>query len=142
METKETRSVTIRVSLEDAEMLTELGNGSINRGVSLMTSRIRVLTKMAESEIKGIFTEQEWKFMADSLNGVIIDDAIRYSTENLAYHNEDAKIYDRMDEKWGVDVAELNKKVMQLTSAQVDAVYRRIERFWSENAELDEWAKY
>lgn len=142
METKGTKSVTIRVSLEDADMLTKLGNGSINRGISLMTSRIRVLTKMAEREIKGIFTEQEWKFLADSLNGVIIDDAIRYSPENLAYHNEDAQTYDFTGEKWGINVAELNKKVMQLTSAQVDAVYMRIERYWSENAELDEWAKY
>lgn len=142
METKETRTVTIRVSIEDADTLTKLGNGSINRGVSLMTSKIRVLTKIAEREIKGVFTEQEWKFLADSLNGVIIDDAIRYCPKNLAYHNEDTRTYEHMDEKWSVDVAELNKKVMQLTSAQVDAVYMRIERFWSENVELDEWSKY
>lgn len=139
---KEFKTVTIRVSNEDAEYLNELGGGFLNRGVNSLMEKIRVLTTRADNELKGRFTESEWKFLADSLNGIIIDDSLRYSAQNLAYHNEDAQIYEKTGDKWGVNLIELNEKVLCLTSAQVDAVYRRIERFWTKSPDIEAWAQY
>lgn len=139
---KEVKIVTLRISNEDADFLTLYGGGYINRGVNALLAKMRVLTTQADNEIKGMFTEAEWKFFADSMNGIMIDETLRYSAQNLAYHNEDAQTYDKTADKWEVDLIELNKKVLALTSAQVDAVYRRIERFWKESPELNVWAKY
>ena len=139
---KEVKIVTLRISNEDADFLAMYGGGYINRGVNALLAKMRVLTTRADNEIKGMFTEAEWKFLADSMNGIMIDESLRYSAQNLAYHNEDAQTYDKTADKWEVDLIELNKKVLALTSAQVDAVYRRIERFWNETPELNVWAKY
>lgn len=139
---KEVKIVTLRISNEDADFLALYGGGYINRGVNALLAKMRVLTTRADNEIKGMFTEAEWKFLADSMNGIMIDETLRYSAQNLAYHNEDAQTYDKTADKWEVDLIELNKKVFALTSAQVDAVYRRIERFWNEAPELNVWAKY
>lgn len=103
---------------------------------------MRTLLTRADNEIKGVFSEAEWSFLADSMNGIIIDESLRYSASNLAFHNEDVQTYDRTGDKWGINIAKLNEKVMKLTSAQVDAVYRRIERFWKESPDLKIWAKY
>ena len=139
---KELKTVTIRVSNEDAEYLNELGGGFLNRGINALLEKIRVLTTRADNELKGRFTESEWKFLADSLNGIIIDDSLRYSAQNLAYHNDDAQTYDKTADKWGVNLTELNEKVLCLTSAQVDALYRRVERFWTKSPDIEAWAKY
>lgn len=141
---KELKTITLRVSNEHAEMFATLGEGSVNRGVVAMAAKLRTLNTLADREIKGIFTPAEWSFLADTLNGIIIDDATRYNAQLLAIHNEDAQHYDGAGTKWGVDVATLNDKVMRLSSAQVDAIYRRIERYWSSEPapSLEEWAKF
>lgn len=139
---KELKTVTIRISNEDADYLNELGEGFINRGINALLAKMRVLTTQADNEIKGMFTEAEWKFLADSMNGIMIDETLRYSAQNLAYHNEDAQTYDKTADKWEVDLQELNKKILTLSSAQVDAVYRRVERFWEQSPDIDAWARY
>lgn len=139
---KELKTVTIRISNEDADYLNELGEGFINRGINALLAKMRVLTTHADNELKGMFTEHEWKFLADSLEGTIIDESLRYSAQNLAYHNEDAQTYDKTADKWDVDLQELNKKILALSSAQVDAVYRRVERFWEQSPDIDAWARF
>lgn len=139
---KEQKTVTIRISNEDAEYLNALGDGFINRGVNALISKMRVITTRADNELKGKFTESEWKFLADSLNGTIADESLRYSAQNLAYHNEDAQTYNHTADKWGVDIEALNKKILALSSAQVDAIYRRVERFWNQLPDIDIWARY
>ena len=139
---KELKTVTLRISNEDAAMLNELGDGFINRGINALIAKMRVLATFADNEIKGIFTYNEWKFLADSMKGYVIDDSLRYSAENLAYHNCDAQTYDKTADKWEVDLQELNRKILALSSAQVDAVYRRIERFFEQFPDIEAWARY
>lgn len=139
---KELKTVTLRISNEDAAMLNELGDGFINRGINTLIAKMRVLATFADNEIKGIFTYNEWKFLADSMKGSVIDESLRYSAENLAYHNCDAQTYDKTGDKWNVNITELNNKVKSLTSAQVDAVYRRIERFFEQSPDIEAWARY
>lgn len=142
MAKEETRTVTLRLPNAQAEMFEELGEGSINRGVVAAAAKLHSLMLCAEKEIKGMFVKNEWKFLADSLNGTMIQDAFRYSADGLMAHNEDAQLYEKTAEKWDVNVEELNAKIAKLSSAQVDAVYRRVERLWDKNTDLDEWARY
>ncbi len=137
-----TNNITLRINDQLKAQLDKMGEGSVNRGVITAMSKLNALTAMADNELKGMFTENEWKFFADSLNGVLANDSFRYSTSALIAHNEDAQLYEKIADKWEVNIEELNGKVSRLTSAQVDALYRRVERYWELSPEFDEWAKW
>jgi hypothetical protein len=61
----------------------------------------------------------------------------------LAYHCLDAENLDTLGEKWDIDVLDLMDKIKDLTAAQVDAVYFRVEQFWnSEDKNLEEFSRF
>jgi hypothetical protein len=81
--------------------------------------------------------------MADSLNGTIATSDFRCYPSALAANIEDSDKFDNIGEKWGVDVPRLIDKINRLTSAQVDAVFSRIEAFWNDdNRDPDSWSKW
>lgn len=56
---------------------------------------------------------------------------------------KDSDVYDGLGAKWDVDVVGLCDKISKLTSAQVDAVFSRVEAFWDgEERDLEEWSKW
>ena len=102
-----------------------------------------MIRKRSMSELKGRFTKAEWSYMADALNGTIITPEFRCIPGALIASVEDSDRYDGLGEKWGVDVKKLTYKIEDLTAAQVDAVFTRIEEFWdSEEKDLDKWAEW
>ena len=61
----------------------------------------------------------------------------------LALQCLDADKLDGLGEKWEIDVLELMDKIKDLTAAQVDAVYFRVEQFWnSEDKDLEEFSRF
>jgi hypothetical protein len=61
----------------------------------------------------------------------------------LALHCQDADKLDDLGEKWEIDVLDLMDKIKDLTAAQVDAVYFRVEQFWnSEDKDLEEFSQF
>lgn len=101
---------------------------------------IRAYTKR---ELKGKFSQEEWSFFADSLNGTLTDGMFRCNAEALAYHCQDAEDLDSTATKWGVDIDKLIEKVRSLTSAQVETLYWFVEEFWNTEHEvrnLEKWA--
>ena len=60
----------------------------------------------------------------------------------LVAHCEDSAIYDSLDKKYDVDMEVFKKKLNSLHSANVDALYSRIEDFWNKDADIEEWAKF
>lgn len=101
---------------------------------------IRAYTKR---ELKGKFSQEEWSFFADSLNGTISDGIFRCNVEALAYHCQDAEDLDGTATKWGVDIDKLIEKVRALTSAQIETLYWFVEEFWNAEHEarnLEKWA--
>ncbi len=61
----------------------------------------------------------------------------------LALQCQDAAKLDDLGEKWKIDIQELMAKIKDLSAAQVDALYFRVEQFWnSENKDLEEFSKY
>lgn len=94
-------------------------------------------------EIKGVFTPNEWKFLADSLNGMVVDEVFRCNVGALVAHCEDADQYDFMGQKWNVDMEVLKQKIRKLAGANIDAIYARVEEFWAKpETDIDEWAKF
>lgn len=100
----------------------------------------------AVANLKGKFTPNEWKFMADTLNGTMFRPEQRIEPLMLVYEFKDAQIYDGTADKRGVDIEVLNAKVMALTAEETDAVISRIEKFWDNcyrpGFNLEEWAKF
>jgi len=61
----------------------------------------------------------------------------------LALQCLDADKLDDLGEKWEIDVLDLMDKIKDLTAAQVDAVYFRVEQFWdSEDKDLEEFSQF
>lgn len=100
--------------------------------------------KLSANELRGKFTESEWKFLAASLNGSINEEAFRYTADLLCFHNEDSERYDGTATQFGVNLEELNGKIRTLSASQLDALYSRVEEFWDncEKIDLDAWARF
>lgn len=139
---KETKTVSLRLPVEQVEWLTK-NEESINQAVINTIDRLQLIEKYADRDIMGRFTPEEWCYLADSLNGTLTKGDFRYQNVALIAQIEDSSIYDGLDKKWGVDAKSFCEKVKDLSSASVEAVFRRVEAFWnSGNQELEEWAKY
>ncbi len=87
-------------------------------------------------ELRGKFSIKEWIFLADILNGLIIDNSYRFSPEVLVDTCEDAD--------YSVCLPELIEKLKLLSITQLDALYYRIENFWENCSRLDMlvWAQF
>ena len=56
---------------------------------------------------------------------------------------EDSDLYEGIGAKWNVDVKSLCEKIKSLSSAQIDALYCRVEKFWEHpDIDLDAWALF
>jgi hypothetical protein len=111
--------------------------------ISESISDLQMIRRRSEAELKGIFTPAEWMLMADSLNGTIASADFRCYPSALAANIEDSDKFDNIGAKWNVDVKKLIYKIEDLTAAQVDAVFARVEAFWdSEEKDLDKWAEW
>lgn len=118
-------------------------NKSKNEVIVEGLKTLRKMRQVSENELRNVFAHNEWKFIADSLNGVVIPDVFRCSVSALIAHVEDAAALDNLDTKWGVEIGELVTKINLLHGANVDALYTRVEEFWAHTGnDLDEWAKF
>lgn len=114
-----------------------------NIGIIAAIEALMTIRKYSTNELKGIFTPEEWSFLADSLNGTMTTDAFRCNAGALVHHCRDAEELDGTARKWGVDLGALIIKIETLTAAQVEALYFRVEQFWEdEERDLAEFAKF
>lgn len=138
----EQKTVSMRLPQDVADYIMRNGD-SITDGVKNLVSQMQRHERYADVELRGRFTAEEWKFLADSLNGTMVLDDFRFSASALVAHNQDSQLYDGTASRWGIDIDKLNSKCNSLTAAQVEALYRRVERFWNHpETNLEAWAKY
>jgi hypothetical protein len=138
----EQKTVSMRLPQDVADYIMRNGD-SITDGVKNLVSQMQRHERYADVELRGRFTSEEWKFLADSLNGTMVLDDFRFSASALVAHNQDSQLYDGTASRWGIDIDKLNSKCNSLTAAQVEALYRRVERFWNHpETDMDAWAKY
>lgn len=138
---KETKTVTLRLPVEQVEYLEQF-EGSLNQTIVDLIDKVRTIEKYADRDIQGVFSEEEWKYLADSLNGTFVDGDFRYSKGALIAGVEDSATYDGLDKKWGVELDVLRNKINGLSSSAIEAIYRRVEDFWKNSKSLEEWAEY
>lgn len=140
---KETKNVTLRLPVHVVEYL-EKSDYSINQAVIDAVEKLEMVEKYADRDIQNKFTEAEWKYLADSLNGTMVEGDFRFYSAALTANIEDSARYDGLDTKWDVDPEQLTTKIKALSSSAIDAIHRRVERFWNTDrpVDLDEWAKY
>ena len=114
-----------------------------NVGIINALDALIMIRAYSLAEIRGSFSPGEWSFLADSLNGTMTDGSFRCNAGALAYHCLEANRLDTLGEKWEIDVLDLMDKIQDLTAAQVEALYFRVEQFWEdEDGDLEEFAKY
>lgn len=137
------KNATIRLSEELIEWLTSDGK-SINQAVIECAQNLRRVRMVSAGELRGVFTSEEWKFMADSLNGTSVSESFRCNVSALVAHVEDAAQLELLDQKWHVDMEAFKQKILKLHGANVEALYARVEEFWanSETTDLNDWATF
>ncbi len=130
---------TVNAIIAEAEAAAKAGIEPSKIAQAIM--ELQMIRRRSQGELKGIFTPAEWCYMADSLNGTIVTVEFRCLQGALIASVEDSDLYDGLGAKWDVDVKALCDKVSNLTAAQVDAVFSRVEAFWdSEDKDLEKWA--
>lgn len=135
----EKRTTTISLPQEILDELAKKGGTTV--GIIETVKELKTIKAVATSEIRGLFTPDEWKFLADSLNGTMTLDSFRYSKEALCYHNEDSETYEGTATKWHVSLEELNNKIKKLSGTNICAIYERVESFWNDpKRDLLKWS--
>lgn len=140
----ETKTITIRIpSLMYEGMQKHLEAGSITQQVLKKLKKADSLTQMAVNELRGKFTPGEWMYMANTFE-TPVGDEFRYDPKYLAWGVESSYIKGSLDEKWKIDARALRDKCLTLTTAQTEALYSRIEEFWSNGASgnADTWSRF
>lgn len=137
----ETKNATIRLPLAVADYLNANGK-SINQAIVDNVNALRMLRQSTMIELKGVLTQNEWMFLADSLNGTYVNDVYRCSKAALIAHIQDSDKYDNLGARWHVDVDSLTETISKLSGAHIDAIYTRIEDFWTKCPDSEEWSNY
>jgi hypothetical protein len=139
----ETRTISMRIPETLLEYV-QLENQSLNASLVAALSRLRVIRLTAMSELKGYFTPDEWIFIADGLNGTLVDDTFSCSVSAFIAHCEDSEKYESTATRHNVDLNAFVEKVKKLHGANIEAIYRRAQQFWQDsmNVDLSEWAKF
>lgn len=137
------KNATIRLPEELIEWLTSDGK-SINQAVIECAQNLRRVRMVSAGELRGVFTPEEWKFLADSLNGTSVSESFRCNVSALVAHVEDAAQLEDLDRKWQVDVETFTQKIKTLHGANVEALYARVEEYWanSDTTDLNDWATF
>lgn len=143
MAAKETKTVTLRLPVEMVEYLTR-NDDSINQAVVNEISNLKRIRLVSMGELRGLFTPQEWIFIADSFNGTMVDDFMRANVGVFIAGCEDSERFERKASIHGVDLPSFLDKIRTLKGANIEAIYSRVDDFWNHCSETDinEWAKY
>lgn len=147
----ETKNITVRIPsdmYEDMQRKSEnskLDAGSINQQIVESLRALNIIRYRSLGELRGRFTSQEWAVFADLGNGTRAEGDFRYLPLSIISEIEDGETFDGTCSKWGVDKDKLVLKCKQLTAAQMDALYMRVEDYWARSSfdtDILEWGKF
>lgn len=138
------KNVTLRI---DDALYNEMSKNegiSFNEQINASLRKLSAIEKASLNELRGRFDNSEWKAIVDSLNGTYTqDETFRYSQGALIAHMEDSDLFEGIGTKWHIEVKSLCEKIKFLSAAQIDALYRRVEKFWEHpDTDLDAWAEF
>jgi hypothetical protein len=136
-----TRKATTVYLPEEQERYIKENYKNQNFGIITAIEVLMTIRKYSLHELKGIFTPEEWSFLADSLNGIMTPRPFRCSAVVLVQHCRAAEELSGKARKWKIDVEKLFSKIETLTAAQVEVLCFRVENF-QKNEDLEEFSKF
>ncbi len=86
----------------------------------------------AKKEVLHAFTESEFNYIYDAFNGTILLPELSFKTF-LISKIEDADRFDRLSEKWNVDMDKFLSKLNSLSEFECYAVCKIAEEFWNKH---------
>ena len=117
-----------------------------NFDVARFMERVQTERKIALDELRGVFTPEEWQWIAASLNGSMTDAYLRDSKDAFIYHCEDYLKYNPGEAGQWPDVTPegIAAKVSHLSGLHISAIYDRCTEFWNNSNKIDlsVWSKF
>lgn len=148
----ETKNITVRVPVDIYDTMQKNVENprmddacSINQQIVDSVRKLAAIQRRSLQELRGKFTPQEWAAMADMLNSTRVTEDFRYYADALVAEIEDSDHYEGIGAKWEIDIPALCEKARQLTAAQLDALYLRVETWWQTckvDTDILEWGKF
>lgn len=137
----DTKTITIRIPFGSSCFLESIqGEDSLNFTIVRAIDRYQYLRAYSMEELRGRFTSDEWFFFLRSTDRVIPEGPFRYNPDSLIAYCKDAKKLDStLADDLSVDFDVLANKIRQLTAAQIEAVYSRVEQRRQKNNTFDGW---
>jgi|GEM_PF-4795816 len=99
--------------------------------IKQMLDNLEYVRLLSLKEIADKFSENEWNFFADCLNGNLVTGLWRYNVAAFALHCKESIELENLALKWNFDTNILLEKIGTLTVAQIDALYTHIEEYWN-----------
>lgn len=116
--------------------------------VRMILANSRILIELTVNELKGVFTPEEWKFIALRLDEkalyTVLDEGDEnvYSLQLMLIKDLYDDAHDFHQDHWTPMEVRLFKKILDLTSAQVYAVYYRLEELNTTMNGIEEWSHF
>lgn len=137
------KAVSLRLPEELVERLSKKGDNFTQTVINELNNleRIRLVSL---GEVKGMFTPQEWIFIADAFNGTLMDSALRANVGVFIASCEDAERFEGKASIHQVDLEKFIEKVRKLHGANIEAILNRVEEYWEHCNEVDikKWSDF
>lgn len=142
MRYKEPKPFTCRLDNDEWLYVYNKGFGhTFNESLRYFIRYVRDMEGEGLAELRGYFTPNEWKYMADALDNCSqpIWSRNELSRKVMEIRNLEAK-----RSYYNIDLSELCEKISSLSPIHVMVVSQRIHEFWdrSQAVTMDEWSKY
>lgn len=122
------KNIGFRIAPREVEAILE-SYPNLNFGATRAVLSWPYLRRRSLNEIKGIFENNELKFIIDMRNGTVFD-PVFLKQEPVTWEIMDSNEYEYLGEKWQVNVQHLIKKIHSLTSSQVFFLIDWADVFW------------
>lgn len=137
------KAVSLRLPEEMVERLSKKGDNFTQTVINELNNleRIRLVSL---GEVKGLFTPQEWIFIADAFNGTLMDSALRANVGVFIASCEDAERFEGKASINQVDLDNFLEKVRTLRGANIEAIISRVEDYWEHCSDIDSesWSQF
>ena len=106
-------------------------NKSLSEQVNDCVKQLIAIRSYTTEELKNKFKPEEWRALAEAMKNFRNSDISRYQSQTFTMALKSADINNGIGNAWKIDIDNLCNKIDQLTAAQLDALYNRIDKFWN-----------
>lgn len=136
------KEFTIRIEPDDWEYIYNKGRGrTYNKAFAVFIRLMKGIEAEALAELRGYFTADEWKFLAEALKKQREPFTSKEELQRLVMM---IKNLEATSSYYNVRPVDICEKISGLSSAHVLAITERVNEFWhrSEAVSFNDWAQY